>query len=134
MEDRFVSKLKFNTMKLDLSVTIGLFLGLGTFMWSVYKYFDKKKREQNFKEFETYHNLIKELVQPDSGSNLYLDRQATIIYELRHFKRSYSFSYRTLLGLKETWGESHKAKRLIEEIDLTLKYLKAKLKDDELKR
>jgi hypothetical protein len=52
----------------------------------------EKKREQNLKEFEDYHNLIRELVQPENEKGeMYLDRQTAIIFELRHFKRYYSF-------------------------------------------
>ena len=40
-------------------------LGLASFIWAICQYFDSRKREQNLKEFENYHKLIKELVQPD---------------------------------------------------------------------
>ena len=40
-------------------------LGLASFIWAICQYFDSHKREQNLKEFENYHKLIKELVQPD---------------------------------------------------------------------
>jgi hypothetical protein len=118
---------------MDLSITalIGLFLTLATFVWTVYKYFDKKKREQDLKEFENYHKLIKELVQPEDMDKgvMYVDRQTAIVYELRHFKRYFAFSYRTLIGLKEKWGKvPNQYPRLIDECDRTISYLQTKIK------
>jgi len=110
---------------MDLPEFITIVLGILTFGFSSYQYFDTRKRTQDLKEFETYHKLIKELVQPeDDKGAMYTDRQAAIIFELRNFKRYYSFSYRTLLGLKETWSPSDgKSTRLFEEIKLSLEFL-----------
>ncbi len=91
-------------MELNYTVLIGIAASIVMFIWTVYQYIDTKKREQNLKEFENYHKLIKELVQPDNGA-LYVDRQTAIIYELIHFKRYYSFSYRTLISLKKKNGK-----------------------------
>ena len=112
----------------NLAVSIGIGVSILTFIWTVYQYMDKKKREQDLKEFENFHRLIKELVQPDEKDVMYVDRQTAIIFELRHFKRYYSFSYRTLLGLKEKWGKvPDQYPRLIEECDLTIEFLKTKI-------
>jgi hypothetical protein len=116
-------------MKLDLSILIGFLVSIGTLIWTVYKYYDEKKREQNRIEFETFHKLIKELVQPDPDLKItFIDRQAAIVFELRHFKRYYPLSYRTLIGLKNLWKDKPELKRLIEEIDLTLAFLEPKIK------
>lgn len=40
-----------------LSLVISFF----TFMRTIYKYNDTKKREQDLKEFDNYHNLIKRI-------------------------------------------------------------------------
>jgi hypothetical protein len=84
----------------------GVITSVASGIWTVYQYIEAKKREQNQKEFENYHGLIKELVQPDDKGVTYEDRQAAIIFELRHFKRYYSFSRRALVGLKENWGRT----------------------------
>ncbi len=104
-------------------------LGLVSFIWAIYQYLDARRREQNLKEFENYHKLIKELVQPDSeNSPMYVDRQAAIIYELRHFKRYFPFSLRTLKGLKDKWGEvDNQYPRLLDELDLTINFLQMKV-------
>lgn len=118
-------------MGINWTILISVLTGFFTIIWTVYQYVDTKKREQNLKEFENYHKLIKDLVQPEITSTgetvLYADRQTAIIYELRHFKRYYSFSYRTLIGLREKWNKvPNQFPRLIEELDLTIEYLKDK--------
>ncbi len=99
-----------------------------TFYFSVYRYVDTRKREQDLKEFENYHNLIQDLVQPNEKGDIFLDRQATVVYELKNFPRYYDLSKRTLTALKGKWQKSDKdCKRLLNEIDLTLEFLNNKL-------
>ena len=114
---------------LDITLIVSSIAGIATFLWTTYQYFDTRKRDQDLKEFEIYHKLIKELVQPDGENGLYVDRQTAIIYELRNFKRYYPFSYRTLQGLKEKWSKvDGQFPRLLEEIELTIKFLKERNK------
>lgn len=117
-------------MELNYTVLISIGVSFVTFVWTVYQYLDTKKRDQDLKEFENYHKLIKELVQPEKtekGEVLYVDRQAAIIFELRHFKRYYPFSYRTLMGLKEKWEKvPNQFPRLLDELDRTIDFLKNK--------
>lgn len=118
-------------MEINYTVLISILSGLFTVIWTVYQYTDTKKREQDLKEFENYHKLMKDLVQPEFNPNgedvLYIDRQAAVLFELRHFKRYYVFSYRTVTGLKEKWGNNPKQyPRLLEELHLTIEFLKDK--------
>jgi len=89
---------------MNLTILISVVTGLCTAIWAVWQYLDTRKREQKLKEFEIYHKLIKELVQAEetqSGKEkIFIDRQSAIVYELRHFKRYYPLSYRTLISLK----------------------------------
>jgi hypothetical protein len=58
---------------------------------------------------------------------MYVDRQATIMFELRNFKRYYPYSLRMLGGLREKWAAvPDQFPRLIEELDLTIMFLKSK--------
>lgn len=115
-------------MDINYNILISVAVGIATFLWTVYQYIDTKKREQDLKEFENFHRLIKELVQPEND-NLYVDRQTAILFELRHFKRYYPFSYRTLLGLKEKWIKvPNQFPRLLEELDMTIEFLNKKIK------
>lgn len=116
-----------NSILLILPI-LSLVVSFLTFVWTIYKYNDTKKREQDLKEFDNYHKLIKELAQPDDSNFMYVDRQTAIIYELRHFKRYYDFSYRTLIGLREKWEKvPGQYPRLIEELDLSIKFLRGKM-------
>ena len=106
----------------------GYFLAV---LWPIYKYFDTRKRDQDLKEFEVYHKLIKDLVQGDERGNIFQDRQAAIVYELRKFPRYYDFSYRTVINLKEYWNRPPKENiRLIEEIDLAIVFLDRKINNN----
>ena len=95
------------------------------FIWSVVQFFSVRGREARSREFETFHKLIKELVEPPSeGASLYIDRQCAVIYELRFFPCYYPFSRRTLLGLQEKWTltASH-FPRILQELQLTLGHI-----------
>lgn len=117
-----------NNIDNSISTIISVIIGFGSFIWAIYQYRDTRKREQDLKEFENYHRLIKELVQPEEKDIMYVDRQTAIIYEFRHFKRYYPFSYRTLIGLREKWGKvENQYPRLIEELNLTIGFLEKKM-------
>ena len=92
------------------------------FAWSVFQFFSVRAREARSREFETFHRLVKELVEPTAqGGSLYIDRQCAVLYELRFFPRYYPFTRRTLLGLKEKWTLSaSQFPRILEELDITL--------------
>jgi hypothetical protein len=93
------------------------------FLWSVVQFVLVRKRDQEHREFEIYHKLIKELVVPDSDTKvMWIDRQTAIIFELRQFRRYHELTLRTLKGLREKWtGDSEvRYPRLVEEIDLTV--------------
>lgn len=78
-----------------------------TVMIGGYKYIVERKEAHFWKEFEVYHKLVKELVEPSqSGGAMYIDRQAAIIFELRNFKRYYPYSLRMLNALKSTWSKA----------------------------
>lgn len=100
-----------------------------TGMASCCKYFSNKKTEQKQKEFELFHKLIKELVQPEPGCEMYLDRQTAIIFELRNFERYQEYSLRMLKGLRKV-PEWEKEKRLIEEIDVAISFIEKKLEEE----
>jgi hypothetical protein len=90
------------------------------FIWSAWQFLDQRRRESNERQFQTFHNLIKQLVEPDTPDQpMSLDRQAAVVFELRHFPRYFELSERMLKHLRKAWDEPRYA-RLIEEIDLTL--------------
>ncbi|GAA3939867.1 hypothetical protein [Hymenobacter algoricola] len=95
------------------------------FVWTIIQFVAVRTREAQNREFEVFHRLIKELVEPPTPDGaLYVDRQCAIIYELRFFSRYHPVTKRTLLGLQVKWGELEgKYERLLDEISTTLKYL-----------
>ncbi|MBL7794762.1 MAG: hypothetical protein JNK77_20670 [Saprospiraceae bacterium] len=87
-----------------------------------FQYISQKRLEQKDKRFQNYHKLIDELV--GAANTPKLDRQVAIIFELFNFKDYHLVTLRILNGLKESWSDPNdpdKYKRLIDEIDLTVK-------------
>jgi hypothetical protein len=96
------------------------------FVWTIAQFLLQRQRESRERQFETYHRLVKELVSPDSATgNMWIDRQAAVVFELRHFPRYYEFTERMLKGLREKWSKDPEFRwpRLVEEIDLTLAHI-----------
>lgn len=99
------------------------------FTWSVAQFILVRRKELEAREFESYHRLIKELVSMDPETkSLWMDRQIAVIFELRHFPRYYEVTARILTGLREYWGQDAQlqSSRLMQELDLTLAYIRQK--------
>lgn len=99
------------------------------FAWSTIQQITQRKSESRERDFQAFHRLVKDLVSPEAtGGVMHLDRQAAVVFELRHFPRYYDFTKRMLIGLKKAWTADSKTQwpRLIEEIDLTLEYIQRK--------
>jgi hypothetical protein len=108
---------------------LGIILTLIPIAWVSYQYVLIKKEEERRVKFSTFHTLVKQLVERESADQpMKLDRQIAVIYELRNFKEYFPVTSRILTGLREDWGPTYgppdKRKRLIDEIDLTLEYIK----------
>jgi len=96
----------------------------GTLIWSIIQFSWNKNSEAKSKQFDVYHRLIKELVEPGEKGSIYIDRQCAVVFELRHFKRYRELTVRILSGLRTDWANNPLVlPRLKTEIDLTLKYL-----------
>jgi hypothetical protein len=104
-----------------IAAIIGALIAAITFFWNIVQFLWTRTQESRERQFETYHNLVKALVEEDSP-DVYVDRQAAVVFELRHFPRYYGYTERMLSGLKETWREKRKP-RILNEIDLTLEYV-----------
>jgi hypothetical protein len=104
-----------------IAAIIGALIAAITFFWNIVQFLWTRTQESRERQFETYHNLVKALVEGDSP-DVYVDRQAAVVFELRHFPRYYGYTERMLNGLKETWREKRKP-RILNEIDLTLEYV-----------
>jgi len=115
-----------------LSIVVAILLAVVPTFWSFIRYLNLKNKEIEHDRFKIFHELIKDLVQPDTpGQSMALDRQIAIIYELRNFSEYFEVTRRMLSGLKKSWNNpptNNNAERLIEEIDLTIEYINAKKK------
>ena|SRR5690554_2748945 len=100
-------------------------------VWASVQYLWAKKQEIRHRQFETYHSLIKFLVQrEDPNQPMMLDRQIAIIFELRNYKSYFPVSLRILKGLKESWsdyGPKDKRSRLHDELDESIRYIESKI-------
>jgi hypothetical protein len=109
------------------ATALAIILAALTFVWPVVQFIVVRRKEQRTHEFEAFHRLIKELVAPDSDTkSVWIDRQIAAVFELRHFPRYYEVTVRILNGLREKWSADPEFKwpRLIEEIDLTVEYIR----------
>lgn len=76
-----------------------------TFLWSVFQFMLNRGRESKNRDYQVYHQLIKEIVQPDTGGETYIARQMAAVYELRNFPRYFDISYRVANHLKVSWAD-----------------------------
>lgn len=111
------------------SSIVALIATVAPVAWAVVQYILTKRAESKRFRFETYHRLVKELVQVEEGGPPMLDHQMAVVFELRGFRHYYPVSLRILHGLKAFWsqtpgGTSGANARLIEEIDLAIKFIK----------
>ncbi len=109
------------------AAALGILGAAIAFIWSVVQFALVRKREEQHREFEIYHRLVKELVSPDPESRVvWIDRQTAVLFELRRFHRYHEHTLRTLLGLREKWSNDPEFsfKRLLEELDLTVEHIR----------
>jgi hypothetical protein len=109
------------------AAALGIFGAIVAFAWSVFQFVAVRRKEQQIHEFEAFHRLIKELVSPDPDTKAtWVDRQVAAVFELRHFRRYHDVTVRILTALREQWAAASAvtAPRLLNEIDLTLDYIR----------
>lgn len=105
---------------------LGLFVAVLPVLWAIWSYFVLKRKELRSERFRIYHLLIKQLVQPDEGTDkMWLDRQLAIVFEFRRFPEYFEPSLRILKGLRKSWAKQAEEKnvdygRLFDEMDVTI--------------
>lgn len=75
-----------------------------TFLWSVFQFMLNRGRESKNRDYQVYHQLIKEIVQPEAGGATYVARQMAAIHELRNFPRYFPITHRVMKHLKGNWS------------------------------
>ncbi|WP_156170411.1 hypothetical protein [Luteimonas sp. FCS-9] len=113
-----------NTAQLSVVVTV---LPIA---FAVIQFILAKRSEAKRLRFETYHSLIKQLVERENPDQpMRLDRQVAVVFELRNFPHYYPVTLRLLQGLRVSWsdyGPEDKRERLLTEIDLAIEHISAK--------
>lgn len=110
-----------------LAIVVPILGAVGSALWAFLSYIDLKKREVREKQLQLYHDLVRKLVSPPAGSNMKLDSQIAIVYELTNFPDYFPLTARILEGLRREWIEP-RHERLIEEMDLALDLIRKKNK------
>lgn len=110
---------------------LGLLVAGVPLIWAAWQYLWQKRQELRSQRFETYHRLIKQLVEREKEEQpKMLDRQLAVVFELRRFHEYHEPSLRILKGLRDGWkdnyGPQDKRKRLIDEMDVTISYIQSK--------
>lgn len=106
-----------------ISLVVTLILAIIPAIWAYIKHLNLKSKELKFERYKMFHELIKGLIEPSaSGQSVPLDRQIIIVYELREYKEYYELLHRMLVGLRIQWN-APEFKRLIDELDRTIKYI-----------
>ena len=73
-------------MDLETKLTIiGVIISLIAIIIPLYKYILDRNSALRDVRFKTYHNLIRQLVEPEDGKDgIMVDRQIAVIFELRN--------------------------------------------------
>jgi hypothetical protein len=111
------------------SGALGFTLAFVTGCWGVWNYFNIKKAEEETRQFQAFHLMIKGLVMGEGHSpDPYVDQQLAVIYELRNFPQYYPVTLRILERSKKSWrsGSGWWGPTLIAEADLTIEFIKRK--------
>ena len=108
------------------TATLSILGAAVAFIWSTTQQVAQRRAEAAERQFQAFNQIVERLVSRDrDGGLMYVDRQAAVVFELRHFPRYYDFTERMLVRLKEDWSAKtdELTRVMIEEIDLTLKHI-----------
>ncbi|MBX3088538.1 MAG: hypothetical protein KF742_08600 [Cryobacterium sp.] len=115
----------------EYAAGLGVLLAAGPVIWGIVQFILVRREEQKRLRFETYHNLIRQLVEREQADQpKKLDRQIAVVFELQDFKHYYPVTLRILKGLRADWsdyGPEENRGRLLEEIDLAVKHIQKRV-------
>jgi hypothetical protein len=103
---------------------IAMVLAIVALLWQFVQFIITQTNDAKNRQFEAYHRLIKELVQPAENGHTYVERQCAAVFELVRFKQYRPLTIRILSGLRDDWKNDSKFHpRLARELDLALSTL-----------
>ena len=104
-----------------MTASFAILLSAITLIWQSVQFFLTRSSDAKNRQFDAYHRLIKELVQPSETGKTYVDRQCAAVFELRRFKDYEELTIRILTGLRDDWRTSNSVHpRLAKELELAL--------------
>lgn len=117
--------------------TLAIFVSLITGGLALFHYINIKRAEEKARRFSDYHKLIEDLNGKEGGEAPYIDRQMTVVYELRQFPGYYPVTLRILKRSLPHWeklkqegqalakekGTYERLNLLCDEAKLTIKYI-----------
>lgn len=107
-----------------IAIFTGVLIGYISIVLPIWNYTKAQKTQNNDKRFEIYHQLIDHFA--GANGNAKLDRQITIVYEMRKFPEYFPLTKRIFTDWKEQIlpnSVDPSIQRLIIEIDITLKFI-----------
>lgn len=114
-------------MSTETSSAIAVLMSSCTLIWQAAQFLLTRSSDAKNRQFEAYHRLIKELVQPSEDGKTYVDRQCAAIFELKRFKHYRDITIRIVTALQKQWRASGSIDpRVDEEMSLTLGALSGK--------
>lgn len=107
---------------------------------ALYHYISIKRAEERARRFSSYHELVEALNGNGTGGAPFVDRQITVVFEMRNFPEYYPVTLRLLERSLERWrklktstqftstlpGSISVPNTLIDEALLTIKFIKRK--------
>ncbi|MGA2353777.1 MAG: hypothetical protein ABSG02_04725 [Terriglobales bacterium] len=108
------------------TTTLSILGAAAAFIVSTIQQIIQRRDERAERQFQAFHKIVEQVVSPEPKGGLhYVDRQAAVIFELRHFPRYYDFTERMLKRLKGKWVADPQPHSdvLIEEIDPALRHI-----------
>lgn len=84
---------------------LGILGAAVAFIWSVTQFWLQRRRESNEKQFGAYHNLVRELVSPDTNGKMWIQRQAAVIFRIASLSSSLRIHRAVAREPQEQMGE-----------------------------
>ncbi|MFJ4386988.1 hypothetical protein ACIP02_22005 [Pseudomonas sp. NPDC089408] len=122
----------------DNNGALAFLLALGVAGCGLYHYISIKRSEERGRRFSSYHELVEALNGDGKGGSPYIDRQITVVYEMRNFPEYYPVTLRLLKRSLERWRMRDRDavyinrwlwkkpvnnSSLVQEAELTIKYI-----------
>lgn len=110
-------------MELSIVITIAVPVTIASI--TGYLHVRQRKTEDKRLEYKQYFKTIRKVANMNGYAES-VQLQMASVYELRFYKRYYDVSYRILKGLKDKWSRSNAHTDIVNEVTLTMIYIKMK--------